>query len=178
MRIGSRLHLELDRAFVLVGQAVGEQGLDPPLVIWPCAGFGNKGRNRPCTARWRRCVSGPSSQSSPSQRRPLRIDVHRLLRVARRVGVLDAQDERAAGVPGVQPVEQRRAGAADVEEAGRTRRKTNTRFHRHQWVGEEPGVRDGAAGFRPARAHARHRAPSCRSCFIPHPSEPRTLRAA
>ena len=34
------------------------------------------------------------------------------------VGVLDPQDEGAAGVPGEQPVEQRRAGAADVEVAG------------------------------------------------------------
>ena len=31
------------------------------------------------------------------------------------VGVLDAQDERAAVVPGEQIIEERRAGAADVQ---------------------------------------------------------------
>ena len=35
------------------------------------------------------------------------------------VGVLDAQQERAAEALGVEPVEQRRARAADVQEAGR-----------------------------------------------------------
>ena len=39
------------------------------------------------------------------------------------VGVLDAQDERAAGVAGVKPVEQRRARATDVEVAGGGRRE-------------------------------------------------------
>jgi hypothetical protein len=34
------------------------------------------------------------------------------------VGVLDAQQELAAGVAGVEPVEQRRARAADMQEAG------------------------------------------------------------
>src|SRR5690606_29679526 len=45
-------------------------------------------------------------------------DVEELLAVALLVGVLDAQDERAAGVAGVEPVEQRGAGAADVKEPG------------------------------------------------------------
>jgi hypothetical protein len=35
------------------------------------------------------------------------------------VGVLDAQDERPAGVAGGEPVVERRAGAADVQRAGR-----------------------------------------------------------
>ena len=35
------------------------------------------------------------------------------------VGVLDAQEERPAEAPGVEPVEQRRARAADVQESGR-----------------------------------------------------------
>ena len=34
------------------------------------------------------------------------------------VGVLDAQQELAAGVAGIEPVEQRRARPADVQEAG------------------------------------------------------------
>ena len=35
------------------------------------------------------------------------------------VGVLDAQEERSAEPAGVEPVEQGRARAADVQEAGR-----------------------------------------------------------
>ena len=35
------------------------------------------------------------------------------------VGVFDAQDERAAVTTGVEPVEKRSAGAADVQVAGR-----------------------------------------------------------
>ena len=45
--------------------------------------------------------------------------VHRGLRRALAVGVLDAQQERAAEPLRVEPVEQRRARAADVQEAGR-----------------------------------------------------------
>ena len=41
------------------------------------------------------------------------------------VGVLDAQHERAAMPPREQPVEERRARAADVEVAGRGRRKAD-----------------------------------------------------
>jgi hypothetical protein len=48
------------------------------------------------------------------------------LAVARLIRVLDAQDERAAGVAGIKPVEQRRAGAADVEEARGTGREADT----------------------------------------------------
>ena len=42
----------------------------------------------------------------------------RLGGIAGFVGVFDAQDERAAGVPGVEPVEKRGAGATDVKIAG------------------------------------------------------------
>ena len=42
-------------------------------------------------------------------------------RAARLVGVLEAQHERAAGVAGVQVVEQRRPGGPDVERTGRAR---------------------------------------------------------
>jgi hypothetical protein len=48
-----------------------------------------------------------------------------LLAVARLVGVLDPQDERAPGMPGIKPVEQCRAGAADMEEARGTGRETD-----------------------------------------------------
>ena len=70
-------------------------------------------------------MSGPSSQSSPSQRRSSRIDCFRFARRALGVGVLDAQDERAALAAREQPVEQRRARVADVEMAGRTGRETH-----------------------------------------------------
>ena len=53
------------------------------------------------------------------------------LAVAFLVRVLDPQDERAAGVTGIQPVEQRRAGAADVKKTGGTRSKTNANL-RHE----------------------------------------------
>src|SRR6185295_5744793 len=53
-------------------------------------------------------------------------ELQELLAVARLVGVLDPQDERAPGMPGVKPVEQRGAGAADVEKARGTGRETDT----------------------------------------------------
>src|ERR1019366_251813 len=56
-------------------------------------------------------------------------DVHGFLGIAGGVGVLDAQNKCAAGVPGVKPVEQRGARAADVEPTGGRGSKTNTRFH-------------------------------------------------
>jgi type II secretory pathway component GspD/PulD (secretin) len=64
----------------------------------------------------------------PVHAQPLQAVVNHVqkgLAVAFLVGVLDAQDEDAAGVAGIQPVEQRRAGASNVEEAGRTRSETN-----------------------------------------------------
>ena len=47
------------------------------------------------------------------------------------VGVFDAQDERAAVPPRVEPVEERRARAADVQIAGGRGRKTNAWDHVH-----------------------------------------------
>ena len=82
-------------------------------------------RARPPTAcRWRPGSAsvrsdwrnGPSSGSMPSHASDDEDAVDPLLAVALGVGVLDAQDEGAAGVAGEEPVEQRRPGAADVEE--------------------------------------------------------------
>ena len=56
-------------------------------------------------------------EAEPAQ--PVENGVDRLRRRALAVGVLDAQQELAADVLGVEPVEQRRARAADVQEAGR-----------------------------------------------------------
>ena len=52
-------------------------------------------------------------------------ELHRLNGVARLVRVLDAQDELAAGMTGVEPIEKRGACPADVEEAGGRRGKTD-----------------------------------------------------
>ncbi len=51
---------------------------------------------------------------------------HHLPRRPLHVGVFDPQDERAAGVPRVQPVEERGAGAADVKVAGGRRGETDS----------------------------------------------------
>ena len=55
--------------------------------------------------------------------------LHRLGRGALAVGVLDAQDERAAVTARVQPAEQRRAHAADVQHAGGTRGEAGADGH-------------------------------------------------
>jgi hypothetical protein len=52
-------------------------------------------------------------------------EVQVLLAVALLVRVLDAQHEDAPRVAGVEPVEQRRTGAADVEEPGWTGREAD-----------------------------------------------------
>ncbi len=49
--------------------------------------------------------------------------LQRLVDVALPVGVVDPQDEAAAVAAGVEPVEQRRAHAADVQETGGARRE-------------------------------------------------------
>ncbi len=49
--------------------------------------------------------------------------VDRRLGGALAVGILDPQQHLAAGARGIEPVEQRRARAADMEEAGRRGRK-------------------------------------------------------
>ena len=54
--------------------------------------------------------------------------VDRRLGGARLVGVLDPEHEAAAAMARVEPVEQGRAGAADVQEAGRRRRETGDDF--------------------------------------------------
>ncbi len=63
----------------------------------------------------------------PVQAQPLQPFEDRLGRLGRRtpaVRILDSQDELAAVMPGEQPVEQRRARAADVQVAGRRWRET------------------------------------------------------
>ena len=91
---------------------------------------GRRCRARPSRGRPRRggrrasnwLIASPS-QSRPSQRSPSKIAAVASGRRAGAVGVLDAQQEGAAGVAGVEPVEQRGARAADVQVAGRRRRE-------------------------------------------------------
>ena len=116
----SRGHLEADRALVVERVALRQQALGGGAVPARAAATGSTGACGPPT-------SGPSSQSRPSQRRPSRMPGDHLVRRALDVGVFDAQDEDAAVTPRVEPVEQRRAGAADVQVAGGRGGETKTR---------------------------------------------------
>src|SRR5262249_21895594 len=64
-------------------------------------------------------VDGFAVPSDAEPAEPVQDRVDRGLRGALAVGVLDAQQHLAAASPRVEPVEQRGAGASDVEEAGR-----------------------------------------------------------
>ena len=90
---------------------------------------------------------------APLEPHPPQIVEDRLLRLARRpldVGVLDAQDERAALTAREQPVEQRRARVADVQLPGRTRRESKSH---HVDSISHASQRHGVHGDRLARAH-------------------------
>ena len=65
-------------------------------------------------------------------------------RAARLVRVLETKDERAAGVPGVQVVVERRPGRPDVERAGRARGDPDAR-RRQSVIGATAAV-DTCAG--------------------------------
>jgi hypothetical protein len=54
-----------------------------------------------------------------------------LFRAAFPIGVLDPQDVSAAGMPGVQPVEERSPGSTDVEISGWGRGEADT------WTGHD-----------------------------------------
>ena len=54
---------------------------------------------------------------------------HRGFGVALDVGIVEAQDHRPALVAGVEPVENEGARAADVQKAGRRRRKTDSQHN-------------------------------------------------
>ena len=65
-----------------------------------------------------RLVERPLVVLEPEPRHALEDHLHRLGRGTLEVRVFDAQDELALHAPGVQPAEQRRAHAADVQQAG------------------------------------------------------------
>ena len=107
------------RAEAAVGAPGREQLVGGGPVAAPAARSAGTGRHGPPT-------SGPSSQSSPSQRRSARMRVLERCVRARGVGVVDAQHEAAAGVPREQEVEERRARRADVQRARRARREADS----------------------------------------------------
>ena len=131
-QIGDRdrlpLHLELDRALVLVGQPTGQERFDAKLVV--LAPLTLEVRSTVAFAR-PGGVAGDWSlvPFKPQPAQPLENHIDRLLRVARGVRVFNPQDERAARMPRIQPVEQRRTGTSNVKVAGRTRGKTDANFH-------------------------------------------------
>ena len=76
---------------------------------------------------------------------PVENRVDRGLRRALAIGVLDAQQERAAEALGVEPVEQSRARAADMQEAGRRGREAGDDVgHEHETRRDEVRIWDRA----------------------------------
>src|SRR5438874_4892752 len=76
-----------------------------------------------------RLVVRPLVRVEPEPGHALENNPHRLRGGALAVGVLDPQDEPAARAPCVQPAEQRRARAADVQQPGGTGRKARDDRH-------------------------------------------------
>jgi len=96
---GFALHLELDGALVFVGEAVREQGFDAS----PDNGFALRLKIRAASAFARAGGVAGERAFIPVEAEPAQAvedDVHGFLGIARGVGVLDAQDKRAAGVAG------------------------------------------------------------------------------
>ena len=114
---GLALHLELDGAFVLIGEAAGQKPFDAALIIF----LPLRLEIRAAIALARAGGIAGERAFVPVEAEPAQAvedDVHGFLRIARGIGVLNAQNEGAAGVPGVKPVEQSRARTADVQVAG------------------------------------------------------------
>jgi hypothetical protein len=117
MTMGWRSILEFDRALAIVGHALVLEFLDaPPVNLAPL-----------------RLEVGAFIPIQPEPAQAAENDIGGFLGIAGRVGVLDAQDKGAAGVAGVKPVEQSRAGAANVQQTRRTGGKTNTNIHAIQF---------------------------------------------
>ena len=154
-------HFEFDGAFLFVGQTPRQEGFNPPLVILLALTL--KVRPKPASAR----ACGITAHRSlvpiePEPAQSIEDDLDRLLGIARHVGILDAQDESAAGVPGIQPVEQRRARPADVQEPRRTGSKTNTNFHGGPEINSAGRKWRGKNGRKPKPSKGRRWPRSCR----------------
>ena len=137
-------HFEFHRALMVVSQALLLQFLHAPSVslralrlkVRPMISFA-----RPFHVAGRRPFV--PFETKPAQ--AVEDHFHRLPRIARGVGVLDAENERAAGVAGVEPVEQRGARAADVQKTGRTRGKSDANVHRSKFKASGSGFKSSAA---------------------------------
>ena len=95
----------------------------------------------------------------PIEAKPLQVGDELILKArlaALEVGVFDAQNHGAAGFAGVEPVDERRAGVADVQLTRRRRRKTDANGgiggHGFMLAG---WVRLSACGFRPSMSSGR-----------------------
>ena len=152
---GLALRLQLlGRAVAVVRVAAGDEPLAPSRGSDRAAPTGSTGRSGPPTI-------GPSSQSRPSQRRPSRMP-----------STMSA-DDRSTSVSSMrrtndaamaareQPVEERRAGAADVEVAGRRRREADANHPAIVVAGKFPFRAAGRVRGRRFRRSSRGR--ECRS---------------
>ena len=133
---GLALGLELrGRAVAVVGPALGQEAPGVgPVNVQPL-GLPVAGCRRPLVP----------VEVEPAQRLEDRLD--RLLRRPVPVGVLDAEDEDAAVMPGEEPVEEGGARAPHVEVAGRARRESDPdRVGHGQYVSKSrpQGVRENA----------------------------------
>ena len=106
---------------VAVGMPRGEELLHGRLVAGRALRLEVRGM-RPADPR-------PFVPIDPQPLEPREDRLERFLDIPLRVGVVDAEDERPAMPPRVQPVEQRRADAADVEITGRARSKAGADGH-------------------------------------------------
>ena len=121
-------HAELDRALVLVRQILVEQFLNSALVNLAALRL----KIRPAiTLALLHGVAGhrPLIPVEPEPAQAVEDHIDRLAGVTGVVGILYAQHESAAGVSRIKPVEQRRAGAANVKIAGGAGSKSNSNTH-------------------------------------------------
>src|SRR5258707_14770662 len=97
---------------MFVGQAVCEQCLDSPLVVFFALAL-EVGANLAFTGA--SCVAANRAliPIEPEPAQAIQDDIDRLLCIARGVGIFNAQDECSARVPGIQPVEQCSPGPAN-----------------------------------------------------------------
>src|SRR5205823_2575364 len=114
---------------MLISQSAREQGFHAALIILLPLALEIRAK---FAFAWSRRITADRSlipvESQPAQAAENHFDC--FLRVASDIGILDAQDERAAGVARVKPVKQSRPCSANVQKTGRTRRKSNANFHR------------------------------------------------
>ena len=125
---GLTAHFELNRAIVLVCKSARQERLDAALVddfslalkIGTTVTFARSGGLSAC---W------PFIPIQPEPAQAVENDIDGLLSVSRDVGIFNSENKSAAGVPGVEPIEQGCACSADVQETSGAGSKANARFH-------------------------------------------------